>query len=137
MPPQILSVVETGIYVDDLDAAEDFYSRVLGLPVIRKEPGRHIFFEVGDSSVLLAFLPESTLKGDQFPAHGTKGPSHFAMGIDASSLDHWREYLTAHRIAIEHEMEWPRGGKSIYFRDPAGNSVELITPGLWGLKSGW
>ena len=28
-------------------------------------------------------------------------------------------------------------GTSLYVRDPAGNSVELITPGLWGLPSGW
>ena len=31
---KVLSVVETAIYVDDLDAAEDFYQRVLGLSVI-------------------------------------------------------------------------------------------------------
>jgi hypothetical protein len=43
----------------------------------------------------------------------------------------------SHGVTVEKEVEWPRGGKSLYFRDPAGNSVELVTPGVWGLPSGW
>lgn len=94
-------------------------------------------FRVGNSNVLLAFLAESTLKGDQLPAHGAKGPGHFALGIDGGDLDDWRQRLMAKSVGIEKEVEWPRGGKSIYFRDPAGNLVELVTPGIWGLPSGW
>jgi catechol 2,3-dioxygenase-like lactoylglutathione lyase family enzyme len=30
-------------------------------------------------------------------------------------------------------MEWPRGGTSLYFRDPDGHLVELATPGLWSI----
>ena len=134
---KILGVIETAIYVDDLDAAEDFYSRILGLTVIARESGRHVFFQVGDSHVLLAFNPQTTLNGDTLPPHGANGPSHFAMGIEKQSLDAWRPHLEAHGIAIEKEVDWPAGGKSIYFRDPAGNSVELITPGVWQLPSGW
>ena len=133
----ILSVIETAVYVDDLDQAETFYRDVLGLPVIAKEPGRHVFFQVGPSSVLLAFLAEATLKGDQLPAHGAKGPGHFALGIASDELSGWKQRLTEKGVDIEKEMDWPRGGKSIYFRDPAGNSVELVTPGIWGLPSGW
>ena len=48
-----------------------------------------------------------------------------------------RSGCVEHRVEIEHEEAWPRGGHSLYFRDPAGNSVELITPGVWGLPSGW
>jgi len=133
----IQAVIETAIYVDDLDQAEAFYRDVLGLPVIGKEPGRHVFFRVGTSSVLLAFLAEATLKGDHLPAHGAKGPGHFALGIAADELDAWRQRLQTRGVGIEKEMDWPRGGKSIYFRDPAGNSVELVTPGVWGLPIGW
>jgi catechol 2,3-dioxygenase-like lactoylglutathione lyase family enzyme len=82
-------------------------------------------------------IADATLKGDQLPSHGTTGPGHFAPSIDAASLDAWREKLQENGVAIEKEIEWPRGGKSIYFRDPAGNSVELITLGVWGLPSGW
>jgi catechol 2,3-dioxygenase-like lactoylglutathione lyase family enzyme len=133
----IRSVVETGIYVDDLDRAEHFYGRVLGLTVLAKEAGRHVFFRVGDSAVLLAFRAETTLRGDILPAHGAHGAGHFALGIDAEAFEAWRARLAAQGIAIEKEMHWPRGGRSLYFRDPAGNSVELITPGVWGLPTGW
>jgi catechol 2,3-dioxygenase-like lactoylglutathione lyase family enzyme len=133
----IRAIVETGIYVDDLDRAEAFYRDVLQLAVLGKELGRHVFFRVGDAGVLLTFLADATLRGDHLPAHGARGPGHFALGIPAGSLGVWRERLAAHGVAVEQEVQWPRGGRSLYFRDPAGNSVELLTPGLWGLPSGW
>jgi catechol 2,3-dioxygenase-like lactoylglutathione lyase family enzyme len=132
----IKAVIETAIYVDDLQVAEAFYGTILGLRVIGKEPGRHVFFQAGEASVLLAFLAEATLKGDPLP-HGATGPGHFALGIEAEALDAWRKLLQGHGVSIEKEVEWPRGGRSLYFRDPAGNSVELVTPGVWGLPSGW
>lgn len=133
----IQAIVETAVYVDDLDAAEDFYHRILGLRVIGREEGRHVFFQVGPAGVLLAFLADATLKGDHLPPHGARGPGHFALGIATDELDAWRQRLRDRGVAIEKEVAWPRGGKSLYFRDPAGNSVELITPGVWGLPSGW
>jgi catechol 2,3-dioxygenase-like lactoylglutathione lyase family enzyme len=134
---EILAVVETAVYVDDLQRAEQFYQGVLGLTVIAREPGRHVFFRVGTSNVLLTFQAETTLKGDLLPAHGARGPGHFALGIPASALQSWRDRLTQAGVAIEKEVTWPRGGRSLYFRDPAGNSVELLTPGVWGLPTGW
>ena len=134
---QIHSIIETAIYVNDLEKTETFYRNVLGLPVIGKEPGHHVFFQVGTSNVLLAFIPDATLMGDILPSHGAKGPGHFALGIDFEELDAWRRKLQENGVAIEKEVQWPAGGKSLYFRDPAGNSVELITPGVWGLPSGW
>ncbi len=134
---EIKAVVETAVYVDDLQAAETFYRTVLGLRVIGKEPGRHVFFQVGEGNILLAFLAEATLRGDPLPPHGATGPGHIALGIEAEAFDAWLHFLQSHGVAIEKEMDWPRGGKSIYFRDPAGNSVELVTPGVWGLPSGW
>jgi catechol 2,3-dioxygenase-like lactoylglutathione lyase family enzyme len=134
---KIKAVVETAIYIENLDETENFYHRVLGLPVITKEPGHHIFFRVGESNVLLGFLAEATLKGDQLPPHGATGPGHFALGIDAEAVGAWRKLLQSQGVAIEKEVEWPRGGRSLYFRDPTANLVELVTPGIWGLPSGW
>ena len=133
---EIEAIVETAIYVGDLDAAEVFYRDVLGLEVIGREAGRHVFFRVGDG-VLLAFVPDATLKGDMLPPHRATGPGHFALGVRAEDLDDWRHGLEGHGVIIEQEVTWPRGGRSLYFRDPAGNSVELVTPGLWGLPGGW
>jgi catechol 2,3-dioxygenase-like lactoylglutathione lyase family enzyme len=134
---KIKAIIETAIYVDDLQAAENFYGKLLGLRIVGKERGRHVFFQVGGDCVLLAFLAEATLKGDMLPSHGASGPGHFALGIEAKALDAWRQKLNGAGISIEKEVEWPRGGKSLYFRDPAGNSVELVTPGVWGLPTGW
>ena len=134
---RVQTLVETAIYVDDLDAAEDFYGRILRLRVIGREAGRHVFFQAGDSNVLLAFVPEATLQGDVLPAHGARGPGHLALGIDRQALAGWRQHVKDQGVVIEKEMQWPSGGKSFYFRDPAGNSVELVTRGLWGLPGGW
>jgi catechol 2,3-dioxygenase-like lactoylglutathione lyase family enzyme len=133
----IESIIETGVYVDDLDRAEAFYRDVLGLALIDREPGRHVFFRVGASAVLLVFVAEACLKGEVLPAHGATGPGHFAFGVRPGALAAWRERLAGHGVAIEKEVAWPRGGRSLYFRDPAGNSVEILTPGVWGLPSGW
>jgi catechol 2,3-dioxygenase-like lactoylglutathione lyase family enzyme len=134
---EIRAVVETAIYADDLDRAEEFYRDVLGLRVVSREAGRDVFFQVGTSNVLLIFNSEATLRGGRLPAHGCRGPGHFALGIFAAALDGWRKRLQAHGIIIEKEMSWTGGGRSLYFRDPAGNSVELVTPGVWGLPAGW
>jgi len=85
----IKAIIETAIYVADLDETEAFCGTILGLTVITKEPGRHVFFQVGASSVLLAFIAETTLRGDYLPPHGAKGPGHFALGIEADALDAW------------------------------------------------
>jgi catechol 2,3-dioxygenase-like lactoylglutathione lyase family enzyme len=130
-------IVESAIYADELDAAEKFYRDVLGLPLLGKEAGHHVFFQVGERQVLLVFCPQGTLKGDRLPAHGAHGPGHVALGIAPEDLDQWRERLARHRVPVEHEQKWERGGKSLYFRDPAGNAIELVTPGVWGLPSGW
>lgn len=135
--PRVETVVETAVYAADLDSMERFYSTILGLPVIDKEAGRHVFFRVGVAHVFLVFKAETTLRGDTLPAHGAAGPCHFALGISAESYDRWRRHLTGKGIAIEHEITWPPGGKSMYFRDPAGHLAELITPGVWRTPSGW
>lgn len=134
--PPVEAVVETAVYAADLAAAEAFYAGVLGLPVIAREAGRHVFFRVGPASVLLVFDPATTLRGGGLPPHGSSGPGHLALGVRPDTLDDWRRHLAACGVAVEHEQDWPRGGHSVYVRDPAGNSVELVTPGVWGTPAG-
>jgi catechol 2,3-dioxygenase-like lactoylglutathione lyase family enzyme len=135
--PPIETVVETAMYAADLDAAERFYADVLGLSLLGRDADRHVFFRVGSASVLLIFNPQTTLKGGDLPSHGTIGAGHFALGIRPETLDIWRRHLAAKGVVIEKEVSWPRGGRSLYFRDPAGNLVELVTPGVWGTPAGW
>jgi len=128
-------VLETCLYVDDLAAAETFYSRVLGLEVITRVEGRHVFFRCG-RAVFLLFNPARTIAAEgplPVPPHGVQGAGHVAFAMVEAEIDRWRQHLRQHGIEIEAEITWPSGGYSLYFRDPAGNSLELATPRTWGL----
>jgi catechol 2,3-dioxygenase-like lactoylglutathione lyase family enzyme len=54
-----------------------------------------------------------------------------AFSIAADALAEWEARLSEAGVAIESRVKWPRGGESIYFRDPDGHVLELATPGLW------
>ncbi len=131
-------ILETALYVDDLVAARRFYLEVMGLEIIVDRPPRQIFFRSGND-VLLLFDPTSTERdethvgGVAIPRHGAHGAGHLCFAIADLEIDAWRAHLTAHGVPIEAEVAWPRGGRSLYFRDPAGNSLELASPRIWGL----
>lgn len=132
MPLPLTGVLETVLYAADLDAAERFYGGLLGLAVDSRKPGLFVFFRIG-RAMLLVFDPTAARHNRQVPAHGADGPGHVCFAVPEAQLAAWRAHLQAHGVAIEHEERWPRGGWSFYVRDPAGNSVELATPRIWGL----
>jgi len=127
-------ILETILYADDLEAVELFYTNILGLKIQAKVPGSHIFFRCGPQ-MLLFFDPERSAKaGRAIPSHGARGPGHLAFAARKEDMDSWRQWLAEHGIPIEQAADWSGGcGHSIYFRDPAGNSLELITPSSWGM----
>jgi catechol 2,3-dioxygenase-like lactoylglutathione lyase family enzyme len=132
---RVNQVLETCLYVDDLEAAERFYSQVLGLKAFTKVNGRHVFFRCGPG-VFLLFNPARTNQADgplPVPTHGAFGPGHVAFAMSADAIESWRAQLRRNGVEIEAEITWPSGGQSLYFRDPAGNSVELATAQTWGL----
>lgn len=132
-PVAIDRVLETVLYVDDLDQAERFYGDVLGLQLDSRHAGLFAFFRCGDGMLLL-FEPNAAATGRNVPAHGAKGPGHVCFALPEDSLGAWRERLIEAGVSIEQEVRWPRGGRSFYFRDPAGNSLEMATPRIWGLR---
>ena len=137
MSLKVAGVLETCIYAEDLEAAEAFYLSVLGLEAFQKAPGRHVFFYCGPHAVFLVFNPAATVRSDMklgVPTHGAAGPGHVTFSIREAEMADWRERLSAEGIAIEKEVDWPGGGRSIYFRDPAGNSVELASARIWRLE---
>ena len=133
---KVPEILEVALYVTDLAAAERFYTKIMGLSLYSKVASRHVFLQCSDRMVLL-FNTEATVNsGDgplDAPEHGMKGAGHIAFAARDREIDRWKEYLTAHGVSIEKEICWEKG-ISIYFRDPSGNSVEITSPAIWGIK---
>lgn len=140
MPLLVHGMLETSLYVADVDRAVAFYRTVLGLreiPDAHFANGRGTALQVGPGpSVLLLFRTDITRVEGLLPAHGTTGAGHAAFRIDPADLAAWRERLQAHGVKIEREFVFANNPPSIYFRDPDGNSLELAVSSIWNLESG-
>jgi catechol-2,3-dioxygenase len=132
---KIQNIAEAVLYVDNLLEATHFYGEILGLPLALSFDDAS-FLQTGERSTLILF-DRAKLKSRQshIPHHGAEGPGHVAFAVPHDSLDAWRQRLAEKGVAIEHEQSWPQGTHSLYFRDSAGNSVELIDdrhyPRVW------
>ncbi len=132
----ITGIIETCLYAEDLSAAKHFYQGLPGITLVSEENGRHLFFRCANQ-MLLIFNPRHTSKeqtevnGSIIPLHGAIGAIHIAFKIEKDTLDNWKALLREKEIEIESEVKWPNGSASVYFRDPAGNSLEIVEPGLW------
>ncbi|SEG32976.1 Catechol 2,3-dioxygenase [Methylobacterium sp. 190mf] len=133
--PELNAILETALYVADLDRAEAFYRDTMGLRCLFTD-FRMRAFDVGGRGVLLLFPEGGSLQpietpGGLIPPYDGRGPAHIAFSIDADALAPWEDHLAAAGVAVEGRTRWPRGGVSVYFRDPDGHLLELATPGLW------
>lgn len=132
------AILESALYVTDLASAETFYGDLIGLETISKVENRHVFFRCG-AGVLLLFNAEATREAPSLsarlpvPPHGTVGQGHLCFAATATEISDWKSRLERHGIPVEQDFEWPNGGRSIYFRDPSGNSIEFAEPRIWGL----
>ncbi|MCK9917661.1 VOC family protein [Microbacteriaceae bacterium K1510] len=134
--PKLERVLETCLYVDDLDRAARFYEQVLELPRMGGDESRFRAYDVGGQNVLLLFKRGATLEtvklpGGTIPPHDGHGPLHFAFAVAGDELPDWEKRLRECGVTVEGETAWPRGGRSIYVRDPDGHLVEFATPGVW------
>jgi catechol 2,3-dioxygenase-like lactoylglutathione lyase family enzyme len=135
MVPRVSHVLETSLYVESLERARDFYAAALGFEVFL-EDRRMVAMGVPGGGVLLLFRKGGSAQASEtpfgtIPAHDGDGRLHLAFAIPRGELDRWESHLAAQGIEIESRITWARGGTSLYFRDPDGNSVEVATPGLW------
>jgi catechol 2,3-dioxygenase-like lactoylglutathione lyase family enzyme len=133
--PSLKGVLETALYFDDLGGACEFYESLFGLRPIYSDH-RMRAYDIGGRGVLLLFqrgasLSMVQLPGGTIPPHDGAGPVHVAFSIPAEELAEWEARLRAAKIDMEGRTRWPRGGISIYFRDPDNHLLELATPGLW------
>ena len=129
-------ILETALYAENLTETADFYERLLGIPRLSEDPGRDVFFQL-DGQMLLLFNPQQTQIASTNPAypipiHGAQGQGHICFEIEPGTVEIWRARLAELGIALEQKLKWPtKPAISLYFRDPAGNSVELVERSLW------
>ena len=133
--PGVRGILETALYVRDVSRAAEFYRRVFGFNTLL-EVDRLTALSVADRDVLLLFKAGATAEpvatpGGVIPGHGGSGPTHFAFSIAADELSDWEKRLESEGVIVESRVDWPGGARSVYFRDPDQNLLELITPGFW------
>jgi catechol 2,3-dioxygenase-like lactoylglutathione lyase family enzyme len=131
----VTGILETALHVENLDRAIDFYQRLFGFKIMAQDR-RFCAFDVAGRDVLLLFKRgESTapmpVPGGVIPPHDSQGRLHLAFSIEAADLPGWEQRLTEQEVAIESRVNWPAGGRSVYFRDPDQHLLELATPGIW------
>ena len=135
--PSVTGILETALYVADVKVTAEFYKRIFGFNTLL-ESDRLIALDVAGKNVLLLFKQGATsepftLPGGTIPGHDGYGQTHFAFSISANEYDAWRERLITSGVAIESEVTWPEGARSLYFRDPDNHLAELITAGFWAI----
>ena len=132
-PPQVNGILETSLYVKSAARSAEFYKRVFGFEVIDftdehlNDETRLCVMAAGDRDVLLLFK-----RGGDSGTNAT-GTIHIAFGIARTGLADWKQWLGEQDIAIEEEKTWKYGGQALYFRDPDGNLLEVVTPGVWSI----
>jgi catechol 2,3-dioxygenase-like lactoylglutathione lyase family enzyme len=135
--PALTGIIESCLYIEDVDRAGDFYEKILGLRRIAGD-NRFLAYSVADRDVLLLFKKGGATEPLEFPGgiippHDGSGHNHLAFSVSAEELAAWERKLAEQNVAIESRVQWPAGGKSIYFRDPDENLLEIATPGLWSI----
>jgi catechol 2,3-dioxygenase-like lactoylglutathione lyase family enzyme len=128
----LVGVLETSLYHDggDREAVERFYGDLLGLPAVAGwEDG--IAFRVGTGVLLLFDRGRLAERPGPVADHGTSGPGHVCLQAGAGEYERWRERLEAAGVEIVHDGDWSGGGRSFYFKDPAGNLVEIADRDIW------
>ena len=123
-------ILETCLYGDDLEAMETFYTRLLETEPLTSDPGHYVFYKL-DGCMLLLFNPARCQDNEDIPPHGARGQGHMAFRVEEAELPAWKTRLAELGIPLEMDHLWDKGPHSLYFRDPAGNSLEIAPMSLW------
>lgn len=136
--PAVFGILESALYVADVDRSEAFYKRLFGFERIFGEGDRMRALGVPGRQVLLLFRHGASVDGSRtasgvIPGHDGQGKLHVAFAIGSDEAGPWEQRLRDAGVPLESKVTWDRGGTSLYFRDPDGHSLELVTPGCWSI----
>jgi catechol 2,3-dioxygenase-like lactoylglutathione lyase family enzyme len=125
-------VLETTLYHDGgaRAAVERFYGGLLGLDAVASWPDG-IAYRLGAGVLLLFDRDLLAGRTDPIADHGASGPGHVCLRSGGGEYERWREHLEAAGVEIVHDSEWGGGGRSFYFKDPAGNLLEIADRDIW------
>jgi catechol 2,3-dioxygenase-like lactoylglutathione lyase family enzyme len=131
MHPKTEGLLESSLYVADVERSARFYEKIFGFRVISDFGGRGCAMQAGTCQVLLLFKKGASLEITS--PHDGDGELHIAFAIAGAELEKWEAWLTENDIAIEEKRVWELGGTSLYFRDPDRHLLEVASPGVWSI----
>ena len=122
--PRLDGVLETALYVDDLERSARFYQTLFGFELIETDERQYAMSVAGRQVLLLCKKRASA----DLPvrAHDGDGRLHLAFAVPAGELDAWEIWLRQHSVLVEDKRAWASGGRSLYFRDPDGHVVGIF-----------
>jgi catechol 2,3-dioxygenase-like lactoylglutathione lyase family enzyme len=124
-------VLETALYHDGRarEAVERFYAEVLGLAAVAGwDDG--VAFRIGAGVLLVFDRGRLAKRSGVIAEHGASGAGHVCLLAGSGEYERWREHLQARGVEIVHDHDWD-GGRSFYFKDPAGNLLEIADSDIW------
>lgn len=131
MHPKTDGILESSLYVSDVQRSIRFYQEIFGFQVISDFGERGCAMHAGTHQVLLLFKKGASRTITS--PHDGDGELHLAFAVSAAELASWESWLSEKGIAIEEKRSWERGGTSVYFRDSDRHLLELATPGTWSV----
>jgi len=122
---KIQGIDHVAVNVRDIDKSVEFYTKVLGLTVTKREPskpGIEYFLDAGPS--LIGIIQAKDLGQQHLFANEGLGANHFSFRIHADDFEPMIKHLEAHQVRIEfakkREKSW-----SLYFYDLDENKLEV------------
>jgi catechol 2,3-dioxygenase-like lactoylglutathione lyase family enzyme len=113
----------TVIFARDMAAMRRFYGTVLGFPVLHELSPQWIAYRVG--STTLALTERGARFNDPAPPSGALS-LQLAFRVAPKIVDACAEELTAAGVLIESPpTDQPFGHRTLFFRDPDGNVLEI------------
>jgi catechol 2,3-dioxygenase-like lactoylglutathione lyase family enzyme len=119
--PESVSLRHVALRVRDLDACERFYTNIIGMRVEWRPDADNVYLTGGHDNLALHRAAQVDA-GDRQPL------DHIGFIVPRiEQVDDWFAFLKDNGVAIVKPPRTHRdGARSLYCRDPDGNTVQLI-----------
>ncbi len=123
-----MNLVSIRIITANVSGLVKFYEHVTGMPVVQYTPD---FAELQTQSATLAIGSTNTLQffgGDEVAKAAQNRSAIIEFKVDDVEKDYERLAGYLQNYIVQKPITMPWGNKSLLFRDPDGNLVNLFTP---------